>query len=226
MTIGRSAFCEAPRERVRTFGETGVQRANAFIGSPVERVEDLRFLTGKGLFVADIARERLLHAVVLRSPMAHARIRRIDTTAALALAGVAAVVTARDIGLVPRIPIRQQAMPEGEPYRQPVIAADRVRYVGEPVAVVLAEDAAIAEDALELIVLDLEELPVVASHELAMSSPVRLFEGTSSNRPVVFRAGKGDAGKAFAEAPYTCRKQFSVQRHMALPMETRGLLAE
>ena len=205
---------------------TLVERANAFIGSPMERVEDERFLTGKGCYVADIMRPGLLHACVLRSPMAHARIKHLDTSIARTHPGVVAVITAQDIDDVPLIPIRQQALPEGEPYRQPVIADGKVRYVGEPIAVVVAGEQAVAEDALELIALDLEELPVVASAEEAKTSSTLIFESSSSNRPIVFKARRGDADKAFAEAPYTCRKTFYVQRHMAMPMETRGLMAE
>jgi aerobic carbon-monoxide dehydrogenase large subunit len=204
-----------------------VERANAFIGNPIERIEDPRFLTGRGTYVADLARDGLLHAAILRSSVAHARIKRIDIGDATTLPGVAAVITAKDIGdTIPLIPIRLLALPEGEPYRQPVIAVDKVRYVGEPIAVVLAVDAATAEDALALISLDLEELPVVASSAAAGSGDVRLFEASPGNRPFVFAARKGDAGRAFSEAFYTCRKRFSVQRHMALPMETRGILAE
>jgi carbon-monoxide dehydrogenase large subunit len=208
-------------------GERSVERANALIGSAVQRIEDLRFLTGKGTYVADLARDGALHAVILRSTVAHARIKGIDIGNAAALKGVAAIITAKDIGdRVPLIPIRQQALLESEPYRQPVIAVDKVRYVGEPMAMVLAIDAATAEDALELISLDLEELPAIASNAAARSSDVRLFEASQGNRPIVFFARKGDSGRAFSEAFYTCRRRFSVQRHMALPMETRGILAE
>lgn len=204
-----------------------MKRANAFIGSPVERIEDQRFLTGKGRYVGDLASAGMLHAAILRSPVAHARITRIDIGNALAVPGVAAVITAADLGAsVPLIPLRQQALPEGEPYRQPVIAVDKVRYVGEPVALVLAEDAAVAEDALELIGLEFEDLPVIAGIAAARDGATHLFQTPHGNRPIVFTARKGDADRAFAGAFYTCRKRFGVQRHMALPMETRGLFAE
>src|SRR5215211_3439892 len=94
--------------------------SNALIGSPVERIEDLRFLTGRGKYVADLVCDPLLHAVIMRSPVAHARIRRISTRRAAALPGVAGVITAADLGnSVPLIPIRQHGVPEAEPYRQP-----------------------------------------------------------------------------------------------------------
>ena len=201
--------------------------SNALIGSPIERIEDLRFLTGRGHYVGDFATEGMLHAAILRSPLAHGRIRGVDTSAARALPGVVAVFTAADIGAtVPLIPMRQHAVPEGEFYRQPVIAHDKVRYVGEPVAVVIARDPAIAEDALELIDLDIEELPAVADHINAARDDVLLFEASGTNRATVFSARMGDADAAFAEADYTRRERFSVQRHTALPMEPRGLFAE
>src|SRR5438477_5644981 len=110
------------------------RRTNAFIGSAVERIEDLRFLRGRGQYVDDLARDGLLHAVVLRSSVAHGRIRAIDTAAARARPGVAAVLTAADIGEhMPTIPLRQEPLPELKYFEQPVIARDKVRYVGEPI---------------------------------------------------------------------------------------------
>ena len=103
---------------------------NAFIGSPVERLEDLRLLRGRGQFVDDIARDDLLHAVILRSSVAHGRIHGIDASAALAQPSVRAVITAADIvkslGAVPTIPLRQESSPAFVPYEQPVIAHDKV----------------------------------------------------------------------------------------------------
>src|SRR5438477_861645 len=112
---------------------------NRYIGSPVERIEDLRFLRGRGQFVGDLKREGMLHAAILRSPVAHGLIAAVDAGVALAIAGVRAVITAKDIGAVPRIPLRLLPLPGTERSLQPVIAADRVRYVGEPMAVVLAD---------------------------------------------------------------------------------------
>src|SRR5215471_18790046 len=134
---------------------------NRYIGSPVERIEDLRFLRGRGEFVGDLQREGMLHAAILRSSVAHGRIARIDPTAALALSGVRAVLTARDIGAVPRIPLRLLPLPGTEPFLQPVIATERIRYVGEPVAVVLADSPALAEDGASALGLDIEDLPPV-----------------------------------------------------------------
>src|SRR6202162_5265792 len=101
-------------------------RANSYVGSPIERIEDLRFLRGRGQYVDDVTRPGLLHAVILRSPVAHGRIRGIDRTAALAQPGVRAVITAdqiiADLGTVPTIPLRQEQLPAFRPFEQPVIA--------------------------------------------------------------------------------------------------------
>ena len=110
----------------------------------------------------------LLHAAILRSPVAHGRIRAIDAKAALALPGVRAVVTGADMGKVRRpIPLRLIPLEAMRPFEQPVIAWEKVRYVGEPIAVVLADSAALAEDALDRIALDIEPLPVVADRRIA-----------------------------------------------------------
>jgi aerobic carbon-monoxide dehydrogenase large subunit len=128
---------------------------NRYIGAPVKRVEDFRFLRGRGEFVADLTHAETLHAAILRGSVAHARIRAIDPKPALAIAGVHAVITAAEIGTVPKIPLRLQPSSATEPFCQPVIAQDRVRYVGEPIAVVLANSAVLAENGVEAIGLDL-----------------------------------------------------------------------
>jgi carbon-monoxide dehydrogenase large subunit len=200
-------------------------RANAHIGSPIERVEDYRFLRGEGQFVADLARRGALHAVVLRSSIAHGLIRSIDGAEALRLPGVRAVITAADVGERLKIPLRQTIIPEGDAYLQQVIASDRVRYVGEPIAVVVAESAALAEDALGLIAVDIEPLPVVANVTAARADKALLFEAAGTNTSVVFHARSGDTDAAFRSADYVRRESFKIQRHTALPMEPRGLLA-
>jgi aerobic carbon-monoxide dehydrogenase large subunit len=201
-------------------------RANVYIGSPIDRIEDLRLLTGSGTFVGDLKPDNLLYAVILRSPFAHGFIRKIEAGAARSLAGVAAIITAAEVGEVPIIPIRQHGKPEGEPFRQPVIAGKKVRYVGEPIAVIVASDQCIAEDAAELLEIELDELPAIATHEIAASGETLLFEHTATNLATSFHARMGDAEAAFAAADYKRREKFSVQRHTASPMETRGLLAE
>src|SRR5207253_656928 len=130
-----------------------------------------------------LARENLLHAVILRSSVAHGRIRSIETAAARARPGVHAVITAADIGaVVPAIPLRQDSSPAFTPFEQPVIAHDKVRYVGEPVAVVLAASAATAEDALDAITLAIEPLPAVVTSADAATDDILLFEAAPSNR--------------------------------------------
>jgi len=144
--------------------------ANLFVGSAIERREDLRFLRGRGTFVDDLMHSGLLHAAILRSSIAHGRIRSIDATAAQARPGVHAVITAADIGeSVPKIPLRQEAMPAFVRFEQPVIAQAKVRYVGEPLAVVVAETAAMAEDALEVI--PFQEIPFEMSGEIPAIQP-------------------------------------------------------
>jgi len=200
--------------------------SNAFIGSPIERREDFRFLTGRGQYVDDLVRARMLHAVILRSSIAHGRVRNVDCTAARSRPGVHAVIIAADIGQVPTIPLRQEPLPELRQYEQPVIAVDKVRYVGEPLAVVVAESAAIAEDALESIVVDIEPLPPLAGRDAARRDEVLLFENAGTNLASTITAVRGDADAAFRTAAYTRREHFRVQRHAAVPMESRGLVAE
>src|SRR5215475_15809353 len=150
---------------------------NAFIGSPVERREDLRFVRGRGQYVDDFHPDGLLHAVILRSSVAHGRIRSIDTLAALKIEGVYAVITARDMpGGPPRIAMRLQPLPEFKPFEQSVIADTKVRYVGEPIAVALATSIAIGEDALDRIVVDIEPLPAVSDCETSARRDRLLFE--------------------------------------------------
>jgi len=197
---------------------------NRLIGSPVPRIEDLRFLRGRGQYVGDVALDGMLHAAILRSAVAHGRIRAIDTAAARARPGVHAVITAAEIGAVPRIPQRLDVLPEFKLFQQPVIADDKVRYVGEPLAVVVADSAAVAEDALEAIAVDIEPLRVAADRASGRADGHRLFE-EASNLAGVLTARKGDAEAAIARAPYVRRERFSVQRFTAVPLEPRGFLA-
>jgi carbon-monoxide dehydrogenase large subunit len=199
---------------------------NSYIGTPVERLEDLRFLRGRGQYVDDLPDENALHAAILRSPLPHGRIRAVGATEARKRPGVRAVITAADIGTIPVITLRQELLPKFTPYQQPVIASEKVRYVGEPVAVVVADTPALAEDALEAIALDIEPLPPVAGRDAARKDASILFEATGTNRVITLSARRGDADAAFRDAPYTRRERFSVQRFTAVTMEPRGLLAE
>jgi carbon-monoxide dehydrogenase large subunit len=200
---------------------------NALIGSPVERLEDLRFLRGRGEFIDDLTRANLLHAAILRSPIAHGRLRAIDVSAALTRPGVHTIITAAEMGdAIPTIPLRQDGSPAVAPFEQPVIAHEKVRYVGEPIAVVLAENAAAAEDALDAIALKIESLPAVVDSKSAATNDVLLFEAAGSNLVLTLSGVRGDTDAAFARAAYVRRERFAVQRHGAVPMEPRGLLAE
>ncbi len=200
---------------------------NQLIGAALERFEDLRFLRGKGLFVADIAMPGMLQAVMVRSAVAHGRIRSIDTSAAAAMPGVVAVLTAADLGAsVPRIPLRLDGQASYKPFEQPVIAVGKVRYVGEPIAVVIARSQAEAEDAADAVVADIETLPAVVKAQDAMVGKVLLVEAAGTNSPASIEGAKGDIAAAFAGAFHTRRERFSVHRHSAVPMEPRGLLAQ
>jgi carbon-monoxide dehydrogenase large subunit len=200
---------------------------NTYIGTPMERREDYRFLRGRGQYVDDLKREELLHAVILRSAVAHGRLRSVDAAAALKIPGVHAVITAQDMGGAPPIvPMRLQPLPEFKPFEQPVIAHDKVRYVGEPIAVVLATSVAVGEDALEAIDVAIEELPAVADWPAAAKDESLLFEAAGSNRALTFTAVKGEADAAFRDAPYTRRERLRTGRHYGLTMEPRGVMAE
>jgi aerobic carbon-monoxide dehydrogenase large subunit len=205
------------------------ERPNTYVGAAMERVEDLRFLRGRGRYLDDLARPGQWHAAFVRSARAHGRIRRIDTGAAQAMPGVRAVITAADVGAamgkIPTIPFRRPN-PTIAPYAQPVIAGDVVRYVGEPVAMVLADAPELAEDAALAVVLDIVPLPVVADRAASVAGGTLLFPGTAGNCATTFTAAIGDVATAFRDAPYTRRETFRVQRQTAFPMETRGLVAE
>jgi aerobic carbon-monoxide dehydrogenase large subunit len=204
-----------------------MRTVNSFVGQPIERLEDLRLVRGRGQYVDDLARKNMLYAVILRSSTGHGRIRSIDIAAAKGLLGVRAVITAADLGeRTPVVPMRLQPLPDFEPFAQPVMARDKVRYVGEALAMVIADTAGVAEDAIGLIDADIEPLPAVSTWQFAAKNEALLFEDTGSNTSMVFRAVLGDAAAAFKDTPYTRRECFSTQRHTALPMEPRGVLAE
>jgi carbon-monoxide dehydrogenase large subunit len=200
---------------------------NTFIGTPMERREDLRFLRGRGTYVDDLELPGLLHAVILRSAVAHGRLISIDASGALSLPGVHAVITSADMpGGPPIVPMRLQPLPEFKPLEQPVIAHDKVRYVGEPIAVILADSVALGEDALEVIDVEMEELPAVADWQAAAKNHSILFDRQGTNRSLVFQARKGDADAAFATAPYVRREHLRTGRHYGLTMEPRGVMAQ
>lgn len=201
--------------------------SNAYIGRPMERVEDLRMLRGRGTYVADVNRPNQLYAVILRSSVAHGTIKSIDVSEALALSGVHRVLTGKDLGnKVPVIPLRLQPLPQLEAFHQPVLADGKVRYVGEPIAVVVAESQALAEDAAERVALEIDTLLPIANHSHAESKRSLLFEQHGSNVAITWKAFKGNADEAFEQAHYVGRGSFKVQRHAAMFMEPRGFVAD
>lgn len=201
-------------------------KTNRLVGSPVERTEDLRFLRGRGQYIGDFKLVDQQHAVIVRSSVAHGRLRGIDASAALAMPGVTAVITAKDIpSPLPVIPFRRPN-PTITPFAQPVIASDVVRYVGEPIAVILATTAEIAEDALQTVMVDIEHWPAITDHRDGPVLTPPIFPGTPNNRASLFIADKGDCEPAFRDATFTIRDRFSIQRMTAMPMETRGLVAQ
>jgi aerobic carbon-monoxide dehydrogenase large subunit len=199
-----------------------------YVGQSVKRREDERLLQGRGAYVADIQRPHTLHLAVVRSPHAHARIRAIDLTAARACPGVADAVTFDDVPELARvIPMRLAERGQMRRYLQRPLARDRVRYVGEPVAAVLADDRYRAEDALAHVQVDYEPLPaLVDTRTAAEPGAPLLFESEGTNAVAAYTVACGDVDRALREADVVLRETFDVQRHTAVPLETRGALAE
>src|SRR5258708_20426213 len=148
------------------------------IGASVTRLEDAPLVRGRGLFAADVSFPSQLHMRVVRSPAAHARISAVDITKALSAPGVVAAWTGRDLADIPPIDFRDDRVEKLVPYRQPVLARDRVRYVGEPIAVVFAENPYQAEDAAEQVTAALEQLPPLLS---TADTPCQLAPGLSTD---------------------------------------------
>jgi aerobic carbon-monoxide dehydrogenase large subunit len=195
-------------------------------GTSVRRKEDPRLLTGRGKYAADFRLPGMLHAAVVRSPHAHARLGNLRTKAALGLHGVVAVITGEDLGAIGRIPVRLGPRPSIVACLQPPLARDKVRYVGEPVAFVIAGSRYVAEDALDLVEVDYDPLPPVsdARRALERDAPV-LHEVIDGNEVALLQTQKGDGVAAMATAHTRVKERFAVQRHTGVPMETRGLTA-
>jgi carbon-monoxide dehydrogenase large subunit len=196
------------------------------VGRPIKRIDDLRLLGGKGTFVDDVHRDGMLHVAIFRSPIAHGHILSIDFGRARALPGVAAIFGPDDFSVLPPIQLRLAPIPGVERFLQRPIASKKVRFVGEPIAVVVAETQAIAEDALELIEFDIAPLPAVIDWNSASDGATLLFEENGTNIAARYSVGFGDAEATFRSADYRRRETFRCHRQTALPMETRGLLAE
>lgn len=199
----------------------------AYVGESVKRTEDIRLLRGIGKFAGDIRRVGMLHAAILRSPIAHARIQSIDSSAACKAVGVLAVFTFADIAGVNPIPMRTGQIKGLERSLQYPLANDKVRYVGEPVAVVVAEDRYLAEDAIELIDVHYEVLDTVIDAEegIRPNSPT-VHDKVRDNIAAQFHTEVGDINRAMEEADELIEEEFSTHRHSGVPMETRGLVAE
>ena len=196
-----------------------------YVGSRVPRLEDPRLLAGAGGFADDEDRPGQLWLRVVRSPVAHAELRGIDAAAALALHGVRAVLTAADIDLPP-IPVRVSPDPGALlPYLQPVLAQGRVRYVGEPVAAVVADDPYLAEDGADLVAVDYAELaPVRDARAACGPGAAPLFE-SQPNEVAVVTASFGDAAATFQNAAHVVELDVAIGRQTAVPIEPRSLLA-
>jgi aerobic carbon-monoxide dehydrogenase large subunit len=209
---------------------------SALIGRSLLRREDRRLLTGQGQFIADLELPRMLHAVFVRSPVAHARIRSVDLSPAAEAPGVALTLSGADlVRLLPPLPDTQLTLPskwtshvqhEFHNPQQPGLAHDKVRHVGEAIAVIVAESRYAAEDAAALVTLDLEHLPAVASAEAALAPAAPLIhEHLQTNMFGAFSIAKGDVDTAMVRAPRRLQRRFYHHRYAAMPIECRGVAA-
>jgi aerobic carbon-monoxide dehydrogenase large subunit len=212
------------------------ETSSRLIGRRVKPDKSSRFITGNGMYVGDIRLPNMLQAAVLRSVQAHARISAIDVKEALALDGVVGVWTGREIeGVISPFPESFEIHParwlEGvkpllQGPRPTALAQAKVHYVGEPVAIVLAEDRAKAEDAVDAVVVEYEELPVVVDPEESLQSGATLVhEGSNNNVVFSFSIGKGNVEQALAGAPHRLSERYRHHRYCAAPLECRGVAA-
>ena len=203
-----------------------------FFGAPIKRNEDKKLLTGQALFIDDVELPGMLHVAFLRSQVAHARIQHIDVSRALKRRGVVAVFTADDLGaywkpgplLVPPPPISGIVFNQRT---QVPLAKDKVRHVGEPLAIVVAESRYIAEDALDDIEVDLEILRAVVDLEHGLgTSSVHVHDDLGSNISAHVRQIKGDYRCAVAKADLVLKRRFHYEHGISSPIETRGVVAQ
>ena len=198
-----------------------------------KRLEDARFVSGRGRYIGDLKRDGLLHLVFVRSPHAHADITRIDVTAAKAADGVIAVFTAADLAAAGIKPIpggfptpRADGRPAPTPAR-PALASDRVRHLGEPVAAVVAMTKAQAMDAAELVEVDFESLPAVMGFDGIKPDAPAVWDDCPDNVAFLWKGGDAAAtDAALKSAVHVTRHEINISRVMAAPMEPRGLIAE
>src|SRR5499426_387507 len=196
------------------------QKRTNWIGRSVQRLEDGPLVRGRGRFVGDIAFPHQLHMRVVRSNHAHGKIVSVDVEAARRLPGVVAVWTAADIPDIPPVDFREGRIEKLEPYRQPVLATERVRYIGDPVAAVFAQDPYVAEDAADLVAIEIDELPLVLR---ADQDPGEFSPGRNTEAAIV-RQGYGDVAAAFQTAAAVVELDLSIGRHSGVPLETRGAI--
>jgi aerobic carbon-monoxide dehydrogenase large subunit len=198
------------------------------IGASPLRKEDWPLVRGEGMFVADFRRPGMVHAVVVRSPLAHARFTTVDRASALSAPGVIDVITAGDLPDRGRpIPTRMFKDAGANRFLQRPLADGVVRYSGEPVAVVIAETRYLAEDAAELLAVDYIPLEVVLDSDDAVAPHAALLQpGAGTNVAGHLVVEMGDIEEAMATADLVVAEEFHVQRHAAVPLETRGLVAE
>lgn len=201
-------------------------QVETLVGKRVRRREDPRLLTGTATYVDDVVMPGMYHACILRSPYAHARIKSINTKAALDHPGVAGVFTGADTKHIGGVPTGAQ-LPGLRVPNHNVLAQDRVYYVGHAIAVVVATDKYIARDAVELIEVDYEQLPAVADPERALEpdSP-RTHPEYDSNIAFNYHQESGDVEKAFKEADVVVRQRITSQRLIPTSLETRGVVAD
>ncbi len=208
--------------------ERTVVPAQGMIGQSPRRKEDGPLLTGEARFVGDVHLPGMLHAHILRSPLAHAEIGRIDTASALAHPDVEAIFTAAELPPeVPPIPMRMYSHTGATRFLQPVLARDVVRYSGEPVAVIVARSRYAAEDAAEMVEVDYEPVePVLDTEAAAAAGAPVLHPDAADNVAGTILIEFGDLDAAFAAADTIVEERLRCHRHAAVPLETRGVVAE
>lgn len=190
------------------------------VGKSVLRKEDGPLLRGQGKFAADINFPNQLYMRVVRSTYAHGNIVSVDLAPALAIPGVVAAWSFTDVADIPPIDFRLTRLEQLAAYRQTILARDKVRYVGDPVAVVFAEDPYLAEDAAEHVEVEIEELPVI----LHADGKIGEFRDGLPTETALIEKGYGDVDGAFANAHAVVSLSLSIGRHSGVPMETRGAI--
>jgi carbon-monoxide dehydrogenase large subunit len=196
-----------------------------WVGRHLTRGEDERFVRGEAVYVDDMKLPEMVHAAFVRSFYAHGRIVSIDTSAARALRGVHAVFTAADLDeLVDPFPIVARDGATIVPVMHPVLASDRVRYVGQPVALVIADTPELAADAVELVGVDVDELPPLNEPRDAESAPA-LHTAAPDNVLLRWHRSEGDVAGAFDAAHVVVRARIRIPRLIAVPIEARAVLA-